>query len=644
MRKFLIRSGQQPSSRNILLAILLFGVLHGLVYVSIVPPWQHYDEPTHFEYAWMIANQNRIPKRGEFDNSIRREILASMVAGGLFPTLQLAPPDQNPQEPIGIGVSQVGDPPVYYLFAAIPLRIFIRAPLLTQLYAARVFSLILFALLILVSHFLAIELFRPGPLRWVLPLMVAGLPSLVDLTSAVSSDSAAILFYSLYLLMGVRLLKHGLRPFNLLILLALLPICFLTKSSTWIAILNFPLLMAFFVFSHQKRWISWSIIAASLLILALGLFQFDDAAFWFRDSKQAAPSRLAVQAGALNGEAFQLSSDPGGYANALYQSIPVEQAQNLSGQEVTLGVWMWADRPLDANAPMIALIGREKSWKGWDRIHLTTQPMFYARTITLPLEPRRVSFVLNPFQDTGSSGSVYFYAPFLVPGAGSAGSQPEFLDAGKSRLLWGGVEADNLIRNAGANLPWPRFRPEIVSLAYKIDYRLGDGLGWLIYSLDFRGVSWYVKGTFTQIFQTFWAKFGWAGVPLAGSKPYAPLKAASALGLLGAVIGFFSHYRFINKRILFWLGVSLLLSIVYAWFTGISTGAFVEKGVIPVARFIYPSVLVILSGLCMGWYQLARLVFPKNDRIFILVFLLALGVLDGYSIYSVVHFHSIRLV
>jgi hypothetical protein len=52
----------QPKSRPIfqnegfiLIAILLLAAINGLFYIFIVPPWQHYDEPNHFEYIWLLA-------------------------------------------------------------------------------------------------------------------------------------------------------------------------------------------------------------------------------------------------------------------------------------------------------------------------------------------------------------------------------------------------------------------------------------------------------------------------------------------------------------------------------------------------------------------------------------------------------------
>jgi len=636
-------SGPAPkrSPNKIFLAVMLFALLHGLAYVFIVPPWQHYDEPTHFEHAWIIANSNHIPAKGEFDNRIRREIQRSMIETGRFDGLQAAPDSQDPAQPVWIGVSQVGDPPLYYLLASLPLRVLSRAPLLTQLYAGRLLSLGLFLLTVWLSFAFAALVFRPGPLRWMAPLLTAALPSLVDLNSAMSSDSAAILVYSLQLFLGVRLLKRGPSRLNIALFGLSLLLCLWTKSSTWVAFLNLPLFLAFFLFSRFKRWVSWAVIAAGLLGLAAVVLQFDDAAYWFRGTNQQTPTRALVSVYGYSDIAFHLSSDPAGHANALYQSIPAADIAGLYGQDVTLGVWIWADRPLKVNAPMIAQIGEEKSWNGWQPIYLSQTPTFYAQTIRLPQEYRRISFVMNPFEGNASQGQVYFYAPILAPGAFSAETRPEFLDSGLTRLRWDGVETRSLLRNASTLATWPRFRPWVSSLAYKIDPRLGEGLAWMVYTLDFEGISGYAQGAVNHIFQTFWARFGWGEISLAGGKPYAPLKAASALALLGAAWGFYRRFDQTSKRAVFWLGASLLFSILYAWFTGVSTGAFTGKGVTPVARFVYPSALAAVSLLCFGWYQAAEFALPRKMHIFTAAFLAALALLDAYALYSLLRaFHS----
>ena len=42
--------------RHTLLSILLLGLLQSMIFAAIIPPWWHYDEMGHFEYAWLAAN------------------------------------------------------------------------------------------------------------------------------------------------------------------------------------------------------------------------------------------------------------------------------------------------------------------------------------------------------------------------------------------------------------------------------------------------------------------------------------------------------------------------------------------------------------------------------------------------------------
>ncbi len=67
------------SERTELGLVLCVAALQGLLYVFLLPPWQHYDEPTHFEYAWLIANRGHLPTVVDVDPIMRREVAASML-------------------------------------------------------------------------------------------------------------------------------------------------------------------------------------------------------------------------------------------------------------------------------------------------------------------------------------------------------------------------------------------------------------------------------------------------------------------------------------------------------------------------------------------------------------------------------------
>jgi hypothetical protein len=137
--------------------------------------WQHYDEPAHFEYAWLIANRpGGLPLRGEFDQPLRRALAASMIEHDFFRGMALLPDLEASNEAVWIGVSQVGDPPLYYLLASLPLRFLSTSDVTLQLYAARFVSLGLYLLSILCAwgmlqelvsndHILLDGAAQPGP-------------------------------------------------------------------------------------------------------------------------------------------------------------------------------------------------------------------------------------------------------------------------------------------------------------------------------------------------------------------------------------------------------------------------------------------------------------------------------------------------
>jgi hypothetical protein len=131
--------------------ILILALINGLAYVFLMPPWQHYDEPNHFEYVCMIANRNRLPEWGDNDPQLSRKILESMFAHDFYRGMEapVLPPEGQPVEVPGF--SQLGDPPLYYLLASIPLRLMHSTSIEAQLYAARLVSLLLFLVTVYIS-------------------------------------------------------------------------------------------------------------------------------------------------------------------------------------------------------------------------------------------------------------------------------------------------------------------------------------------------------------------------------------------------------------------------------------------------------------------------------------------------------------
>ena len=238
----LSRDSFRLPERHVLTFILLIGFIHGLIYVFLVPPWSHYDEPGHFEYVWMIATRPEIPSVGEWDGPICRVILDSMIRNQFY-KYSGSPPDlASLPDPVPIGVTQVGDPPIYYWLASLPVRALINQPIEIQLYGGRMVSLVFFLATIVVAREFAEEIsVDHSPLRWLLPFCIAAVPGLVDVMTALNNDTAAIFVYSVFLLFGVKVIRRGLTLKYAFLLAACVVVGFFTKSSNWVIFFALPI-------------------------------------------------------------------------------------------------------------------------------------------------------------------------------------------------------------------------------------------------------------------------------------------------------------------------------------------------------------------------------------------------------------------
>ncbi len=594
--------------------VLVLGLLNGLLYVFTVPPWQHYDEPNHFEYVWLVAQRGRIPQPGEFDPAMRRSVAESMIEHGFFTPLGFLPDLNAPDGEIWIGqYPQTGDPPLYYLWAALPVRLLQnRADITAQLYAARLASLVLFLLTLVAARGITAELTPADhPLRILLPLCLALLPAFVDLMTAVNNDVAAVAVFSWFLWGATRLIQRGLIWLDFFWSLAFALLGLVTRQTAYFAILLW--LLAVVLSWYRKappawRKLAWGVGGLLLLAVIGALFSWGDAAMWYRDTLQAKPDRLeSVQA--LHGDyIFQVANSAGETPGRLVQILPLDRATQLAGEQVTLGAWMWADRPLAARSPEIYLYARGK---GYSRpVSLTTQPQFFAFTTRLGRDTRRAWVVLAPAAGPSAEPvDVYFDGIVLTEGAFPLDQAPVYESAGSDTGLWGGVRFTNLLRNASAEVAGPRVRPWLDGL---LGERLLPGTGFerlslTLYSLlDRPAVGWYYLNTFKNLGRTFWAVFGWNGVYLPGAKPYRPLAWITAFGLVGAVLAGWRYRRQLPWAVITLFAVALVAVWGFALLRG-SNYVFLRTGFLPAARYVYPTVIPALLAFVGGWMVLLDL-------------------------------------
>jgi hypothetical protein len=104
-------------------------LLHGLLYMALLPPWQTPDEPAVVEYAALVGQLGRVPTNADRDLALERRIADSLMRGHFFEYLIGHPLPAPPSDLEDARASffmprQVGsDPPLYFILAAMPLKL-----------------------------------------------------------------------------------------------------------------------------------------------------------------------------------------------------------------------------------------------------------------------------------------------------------------------------------------------------------------------------------------------------------------------------------------------------------------------------------------------------------------------------------------
>jgi hypothetical protein len=626
-------------SENILLgALLLIGLLHGLLFVFLVPPWQHYDEPTQFEYAWLVANRTSWPQPGDFDAEMRRQVLASMIENNFFRGSD-PPSILSVSEPVWIGISQLGDSPVYYFLDSLPLRLIKFTDIRFQLYIARLGSVI-FLLIAVFACWGAMGEIAPNPdhpLRWMVPTSLVLLPGFVDLMTSVNNDVGAIAFFTLFLWGCLRTMKRGLNLINLFWVLLTAALCISTKNTVFIAIPLTFLAILFSVFHGPRRKFAWAFLGIIVLMgLTLSFTWDENPARFYESNDFSFPTRVADSQAPLGNYIFTLILSKNKDNSAIRQPILPLLYSGLKGRKVTLGVWMWSDHPIQIYLPQMtsnnSRIGSPVP------VSLNVNPQFFTYTLTIPKGTDQLWLEVIPYpQDVGSKTSVYFDGLTLAAGQYDANAVPLFSDSFGDSGVWGGKKFNNMIANSSAEMGWPGFTPWI-SAIIKTYFRIVPNSLWA--GLDWVWAKPYFEGATGILFRTFWAKFGWGNVPLLGKYKYLTLFGISIIGLIGSILYFWKTKRELDKGISLFLLVSLfgVLGITYAK----GLGSIFSHTQFPVARYAYPAILPILIILNAGWlgiwkYGLSNIGIPK--KFFYTIFILLFLCLDFFSLWSLVKFY-----
>jgi hypothetical protein len=600
-----------------LLLILALALVRGLLYLAVMPPWQHYDEPTHFEYVRLLATRKRLPQPGDYDLALRREIAASMQAANFWKDLGPPTLDFWTEQPPDIGLSELEHPPLYYALLAVPQLLAAHQSVETQLYLARLTSLLLYLAVVGGAYGLAREVLPRR--RWLpeaVATFIACLPPLTDLMSSVNNDVGAAAATTLFLWASVRLARRGPSPWRVAATLALAATCFATKSTAgFVAAAVLAILVISYVPRCWRRWVWIGGVAALALVLAGSMTLGGYAAHWYSVDSAAAPNRVLVDT-PLGRAAFALSSAGRDHPRILSQELGRADGRRLRGQTVTLGAWVRAAEGETSRVTLLLSDGLNE----WQRqIQASGDWQFCAFTATVSAEAPGVAVRVSLPGRQAAVGPTYVDGLVLVEGDLAAATPASF------------QAIENQLKNGSAERVRPGLRPAIgqTEVYRQPTAQVFQSL------LDWSRTAWVYGPELSMLLRSFWGGFGWNHLSLPTPYSYllGALTLASVAGTALALARRLGRASSASRRVAAILGIALLTG----WggtFLRIHPVFFVGEHLFwPVARYASVAIAPTAALLCLGWRELVPRRWVKPAAWLGLLTLLAL---DAIALWTVI--------
>lgn len=601
--------------QSLLVWLLPLALGVGVLFLLVVPPWQHYDEPTHFEYAWLAANRPDLLAERTVDPTMRRETAASMVAHDFY-TPPLQPPNiLSDAQPISIGILELHHPPLYYQIVAFPLRFVRHLDVVSQLRVARLVSLLMLAGTVLAVAASVRWLVPEGhPLRWLVPVGVLFTPPFGDIMTAVNNDVGAIFVFTLFLWMTVALFTQKARVWYALAALAFAIAAFYTKSTALVALPLLVLAELMVWWAHRGwRWRWFALVGlilggvGAVLVLAPG-----DAAYWHRlrytiPNERTPGLRETSSTAPLGRAALRLMLPPGAQVSLLNPIVPEAHVRALHGQTVTIGAFIWASEPAEVPLPTIAWSANSEIQLHVvpsKRVRVATEPRFYAWTTTVPEDAKRLHYAIQQSRGRNTTPlTIWLDGLVLVEGEFPSDTTPIFADETGQRGTWNGIPFENLIRNGSVEAAWPRLRPAIEQWLVARRYYPGTALGMLF---DVRTSSAFITTeVLPYLLHAYMGRFAWGHITIEGAPWRWLIIVWFVIGSISSVWWFWRHPNTWRKAAILYLGVvgatvwliALLWPLQYQ-FIGVFS--------MPAPRYVYPAIMASTLMLTGGWFWLAK--------------------------------------
>jgi hypothetical protein len=553
--------------------IFLLAWAHGMLWATIVPPWQAPDEPLHYEYACLLGERQHLLTPADTSQELQAGILESMAAHRFWEFLGGQTPHPQPTvfaEAQDFWLSQAGtqvtdEPPLYYLIAAALCRWLPGIEL--RLWAMRAYSALLSAGVVLLGWLTAKELWPgDGALQLTTAALLGLQPMATFVGASANNDALANLGGAALAWSLARGATRGWSWKRVLGLIGIAVVLPLSKKSGLFAL---PLTLVVLSVAgcrrlpRRRRWAAGAGLAGLALATALVGYSpvAGQAEAWGRRGtvRYDARSSLAAHSGAW---ALTVPALPDGHAGWLVQTVPSNALGSLRDEEVALGLWV------RATATGQALItvddGRSESML---TATAGTDWQFFAMRHRVAVDASRLRVMLAPAPTREGRPELFFDDVSLL-GAGQ-----ELVQNGSAELVkrrWEGWTAGYL------RLPlW--YGKEV------LDRRSYD-----VASL--RRYGQHVAVTFAN----FWGDFGWLTLPLPLGLYVVP-----ALSSLGAAVGWIWVRRSLpqarQRQALLWLTMQGCLVLVLTFLPMIG------RTWQPQGRYLFPALIPWAIFFVLGW-------------------------------------------
>jgi len=248
--------------KSILYFVLALALIRGIIYASVVPPWQAPDEPPQFERAkaaltnadWVSDSQN--------PTDWYQDIAKSLFAFDFFDFLDTSRPEYSPDEPITrytylyqeIYGNLYGSRIMYALIGW-PLSLTDFDDITLQLYLIRINTVLMNVAIIFLAFLLTKTIFPNAPFMfWGVPILLLFMPQHTHLLSTVNNGNLAELLATIALYFIVRGFINGFSWQNIGLILVFSLAAMWTKATAYFLLVALGVMGLFFLWKYRRYW------------------------------------------------------------------------------------------------------------------------------------------------------------------------------------------------------------------------------------------------------------------------------------------------------------------------------------------------------------------------------------------------------